>query len=221
MNKLVLYAAVCLMAVSIMPAEAQDWARFEKYKDANEAVVTKPKAVLMGDSITEGWFSKRPEFFSENNFLGRGISGQCTSQMVVRFRRDVLDHSPKYVVILAGINDIAENNGFATGVENVFGNIVSMCEIAKANKIKPVLCTTTPATGIPWRKEVTNVQEKVLKLNEMIREYAKANHYPLVEYYNALVQPDGNFLPAHSGDGIHPTAEGYAEMEKILLKVLK
>ena len=111
--------------------EHKDWAKFFRYEQANAAVTVKPRAVFMGDSITDNWLKMDGNFFYVNNFQGRGISGQTTSHMLVRFRRDVLDLEPKYVVILAGTNDIALNNGLIT-LENILGNIQSMCELAKA-----------------------------------------------------------------------------------------
>ena len=196
-----------------------DWAAFGRYSKANEAVSARPYAVLMGDSITDGWLSQDPGFFADYNLAGRGISGQVTSHMLVRFRRDVVDLHPKYVVILAGINDIARNNGYIS-LENTFGNIVSMCEIARANKIKPVLCTLVPSGRIIWRPAITDTKEQVAALNAMIREYAAANHYKLVDYAAVLAGPDGVVPAELSGDSVHPNMQGYKVMEDALLKVL-
>jgi lysophospholipase L1-like esterase len=110
MKRLITLAAVCLMAISAN-AQQKEWANFKRFKEANAEVTTAPKAVFMGDSITEGWARIDADFFKNNNFVGRGISGQVTSQMLVRFRQDVLELNPKYVVIMAGTNDIALNNG--------------------------------------------------------------------------------------------------------------
>ena len=174
----------------------------------------------MGDSITDGWFSQDPDFFKNNNLLGRGISGQVTSHMVVRFRRDVVDHHPKYVVILAGINDIARNNGYIS-LEDTFGNIVSMCEIAKANKIKPVLCTLVPSAYIRWRPAIKDTKEQVARLNAMIKEYAKAKHYKVVDYATVLGDANGETRADLSGDSVHPNLAGYKLMEEALMKVIK
>ena len=154
--------------------QAQDWAKFDRYAEQNAKVTVKPKVVFMGDSITEGWAKEDPGFFTDNNFIGRGISGQTTSHMLVRFRRDVIDLAPKYVVILAGTNDIAENSG-KIDMEKTFANIVTMCDIAKANKIKPVICSVIPATAFYWHPDVTGAAEKIIRLNSMLEEYAKAN----------------------------------------------
>lgn len=199
-------------------ASAQDWAHFGRYEKSNSEVTKAPKAVLMGDSITDLWASKDPEFFSANNFIGRGISGQTTSQMLVRFRRDVLDLSPKYVLILAGTNDIAKNNGDIT-LENILGNIMSMCELAKSNKIKPVICSVLPADRYGWRPGMTPAED-IVKLNQMLKEYADSQRILYIDYHSAL-KNENNGLPQEYGpDGVHPSIAGYKIMEDILLKAL-
>ncbi len=215
-----LAATLCAFSAIAQDLPDNDWANFNRYAKANSEVTVKPLAVLMGDSITDGWFSKDPDFFKDNNLLGRGISGQVTSHMVARFRRDVVDHHPKYVVILAGINDIARNNGYIS-VENTFGNIVSMCEIAKANKIKPVLCTLVPSAYIKWRPALKDTKEQVAKLNTMIKEYAKAKHYKLVDYATVLADANGETRADLSGDSVHPNLDGYKLMEEALMKVIR
>ena len=201
-------------------ANAQDWANFSRYENANTEVTTTTKAVFMGDSITDGWAAQDQDFFTSNNFLGRGISGQTTSHMLVRFRRDVIDHNPKYVVILAGTNDIAKNNG-EISLENIVGNIVSMCELAKANKIKPVICSVLPVKQYKWRPEVTDCAERIIRLNSMLKEYAQKNKCMYVDYHSAMKDED-NGLPAKwSYDGVHLNGEGYDIIENIILKALK
>lgn len=197
---------------------AQDWAKFNRYEKANAEVTVKPHAVLMGDSITDFWVRDDAEFFTENNLIGRGISGQTTSQMLVRFRKDVIDLSPKYVVILAGTNDIAKNNGDIT-LDNILGNLMSMCELAKANGIKPVLCSILPAAAYRWRPEVKPAQE-IIKLNEMIRKYAKENKIPYVDYHSALADEQGGLPEQYAADGVHPNPYCYEVMEKIILEYL-
>jgi lysophospholipase L1-like esterase len=140
--------------------------------------------------------------------------------MLVRFRRDVIDLKPKYVVILAGINDIARNDGYIS-IENTFGNLVSMCELARANKIKPVLCTLLPSYRFPWRPAIKDVREQVESLNSMIREYARRNRIKLVDYAPLLADGEGNTRKDLSGDSVHPNLDGYKIMEEALLKVLK
>ena len=226
MKKIIIAAAALLFAcafsqtISAQDLPDNDWANFKRYSKANSEVTAKPKAVLMGDSITDGWFSQDPEFFKANNLLGRGISGQVTSHMLVRFRRDVIDHHPKYVVILAGINDIARNNGYIS-LDDTFGNIVSMCELAKANKIKPILCTLVPSNYIRWRPAITDTKEQVAALNKMIKEYAAKHHYKVVDYATVLADAQGNTRSDLSKDSVHPNLDGYKLMEAALLKALR
>ena len=197
---------------------AQDWAKFGRYAAANDTVKVKPRAVFMGDSITDNWAKKDMDFFTSNNFVGRGISGQTTSHMLVRFRRDVVDLNPKYVVIMAGTNDIALNNGEISH-ENILGNIISMCEIAKANKIKPILCSVLPADRFRWRPQLTPAEDLV-KLNKMIQEYAKSEKIPFVDYHSVL-KDENNALPEkHAADGVHPNIDCYKIMEEIIVKYL-
>ena len=220
--RLILAAALLL---STLPVLGQTWSsdgffHRSRYEAANAEVKTRPVAVLYGDSITDGWAQKDPDFFTDNHFIGRGISGEVTAQMLLRFRHDVLALQPKYVVILAGGNDIAQNNGYTT-MEGAVGNIISMCEIALANGVKPVLCTSTPANRIPWRTDITNPADKVDQLNFMIRAYARAKRLPLVDYWTPLADADRGFPASLASDGIHPTLEGYKLMENLLLDVLR
>jgi len=164
---LLLFMACPLLARS--QGTGEDWARFGKYAEVNKALTAKPKAVLMGDSIFELWASLRPQFFADNNFAGRGISGQTTSQILVRMMEDVVKIGPEYVVILCGINDIALNVGHAPDVRVAAGNVRAMVEIAKANKIRPVLCTLLPSHRIGWRPEVTDTMEQVREFNALIQ----------------------------------------------------
>ena len=214
---------VCVFIIGIlvpMLAVAQnDWANYNRYAEANAQVTEAPKAVLMGDSITDGWPSADPEFFSDNNFVGRGISGQVTSQMLLRFRQDVIDLHPKYVVILAGTNDIAENSG-KIDMEKTFGNIVSMGDLAKANGIKPIICSVIPAASFRWHPHVTGAAEKIVQLNQMLKAYAKENKIKYVDYHSAMKDERGGLPESLAKDGVHPTREGYDIMKNLLLKAL-
>ena len=199
-----------------------DWANYGRYADANvtlNALGASPDVVFMGNSITDGWASQHPAFFEDNNYVGRGIGGQVTAQMLARFRADVIDLEPRVVVILAGTNDIARNQGFVS-IENIAGNIISMAQIARANGIEPVICSVLPAAEYPWRKEITQVPDKVRALNAMLREWARANSATYVDYFSAMAdERDG--LPADlASDGIHPTSAGYDLMEAIIKPVL-
>lgn len=208
--------AACVLATFSLNAQQKDWAQFGRYAEANKTVKIPAKVVFMGNSITDGWWPNDSAFFVSNQYVGRGIGGQTTSEMLVRFRADVINLKPKAVVILAGINDIAQNNGYIS-LENVFGNIVSMAELAKINGIKPILCSVLPAYEFPWRPGLEPAG-KVIKLNEMIKEYAGKNKLRYVDYYSALVDERGGLPEKYSKDGVHPTLEGYKIMESIVKK---
>lgn len=219
--KHILFSIAVIFAALPLSAQNADWARFGTYAEANSSVTVKPKAVLLGDSITEGWARQDPDFFSKNNFLGRGISGQTTSQILVRMRQDVVNLHPKYVVILCGINDIALNGGHAVDVEAAVGSIKSMCDIARANKIKPIICSLLPSYKFHWRPSVTDCYEKVLQFNELLKSYAKEQHLKYVDYFTLLSGEDGKIRPEYSKDTVHPTLEGFKAMEGYLLEFLK
>ncbi|HIX75382.1 MAG TPA: SGNH/GDSL hydrolase family protein [Candidatus Parabacteroides intestinipullorum] len=208
-----------LMATSVSAqTEKGDWAQFGRYADANKRVTTPAKVVFMGNSITDGWWPKDSTFFINNNFLDRGISGQTTSEMLVRFRQDVINLKPKAVVILAGINDIAHNNGVIS-LENVFGNIVSMAELARYNKITPIICSVLPAYDFPWRRGM-NPAPKVIELNKMLKAYADKEGLTYVDYHSAM-KDERDGLPKNlASDEVHPTLEGYKIMEKIVLEAI-
>ncbi len=199
---------------------AGDWAAFGRYAEANKNVKQAPMLVIMGDSITDFWPNRTSsDFFNKNNIVGRGISGQVTSQMLVRFRRDVLDLKPKYVAILAGTNDIAQNQGYISA-ENIVGNIISMVEIARANKIKPIVCSILPAAKYPWRPEIQSVP-MVQKINQMLKDYCKKHKVKYIDFYTPMADENNGLPKKYANDGIHPTSDGYAVMEKVLLENLK
>ena len=208
MKKILFALALCFVATGVMAQDKKtDWAQFYRYEKANAEVTAQPDAVFMGNSITDGWARQDPEFFKKNNFVGRGISGQTSSEMLVRFRRDVLDLNPKCVVILSGTNDIARNNGFISP-ENTLGNIISMCELAKANGIKVILCSITPTSVFRWRKEIEPAQ-LIRDLNKMLEAYAKeAGHY-FLNYHPALTDEKGGLPEKWSNDTCHPNLTCY------------
>jgi lysophospholipase L1-like esterase len=211
-----------ILLFTIRAASAQYWANIKKYNEANSKVpppATGEKwVVFMGDSITDFWINNDSSFFSGKPYFDRGISGQTTGQMLVRFREDVVNLQPSVVVILAGINDIAENNG-PSKLEDVFGNIVSMAELAKANHIKVVLSSILPAFSFPWRPSIDPVS-KVKALNEMIKDYADKNNIVYLDYFTAMADARSG-LPANlSKDGVHPNLEGYKVMEPLAEKAI-
>ena len=203
-------------------SNAQDWANLKQFQKGN-AELTIPKSgdhriVFMGNSITEGWLRIRPEFFVGKPYVNRGISGQTTPQMLLRFRQDVINLRPSVVVILAGVNDIAGNTGPST-IEMIAGNIFSMAELAKANNIKVVLCPVLPAFDFPWRPGLEPA-EKVVKLNTIIKSYAKKNNIVYVDYFTAMVNESNGLKKEFGSDGIHPNATGYLIMEPLLENAL-
>lgn len=191
--KQALLVAGCLLATTTLFAQTEkgDWAQFGRYAKANKTVKVPSNVVFMGNSITDGWWPADSIFFIQNNFVDRGISGQTTSEMLVRFRQDVINLKPKAVVILAGINDIAHNNG-VIALENVFGNLVSMAELAKANHIKVIFCSVLPAYDFPWRPGM----QPAVRLSSSIRikEYADKNDLTYVDYHSAM-KDERNGLP--------------------------
>ncbi len=203
----------------------QDWANLNKYQKNNEElkeIIEPNRVVFMGNSITEGWSFFNKNFFIENPFVNRGISGQTTPQMLIRFKSDVVNLSPKSVVILAGINDIAGNTG-PISIENTAENIISMAEIALANNIRVFICSTLPALDFPWSPGL-NPSSKVIKLNKILKDYCKNKNLEYVDYYSFMSDENGGLkVPEYTSadDLVHPNKAGYNVMEKIILKVLK
>lgn len=225
LKKLVLCATAIGFSALTLLADNKDWGQIERYDAANKAILAdkgrKVRVVFIGNSITDNWAAWRPEFFDSHNFVGRGISGQTSYQFLVRFREDVINLSPEVVVINVGTNDIAENTG-PYNEDRTFGNIQSLVELARANGIKVILTTVLPAKAFGWRPSVTDGPDKIKRLNNRIARYAAVNNIPFVDYYTALVAPDGISLPAElSGDGVHPTHAGYEIMESTVLPVIE
>lgn len=221
---LLLAAAFLLAAGTALKAQEQqpedkDWPRFSYYAENNKLVKDRPVAVLFGDSITRNWEKNDYAWLRSHGFLGRGIGGQTTMHMLARFRPDVIELNPEYVVILAGINDIARNNGYIK-VENIMKNLISMVELAQAHGIKPVMCTVLPAAEIGWRKRIGDPRLSIDSLNVLITAYAGANAIPLVDYHSVMQTPDGALHPDYVTDAVHPNLAGYKVMEAELLKVL-
>ena len=223
-------AFVCLAAVvlpiimssAIHAADNRDWAQFNRYAEANAALNSNPDVVFMGNSITDFWPGKSPEFWADNaGFVGRGISGQTTCEMLVRFRQDVINLHPRVVVILAGINDIARNNGKISLV-NVLGNLKSMTELARAHGIKVALCSVVPCSRFPWRPEIKPAM-LVKHLNGMIEQYVAglaSDEVVYVDYYTPMANAEGGLDADLADDGCHPTPKGYAIMERVVLEAL-
>jgi lysophospholipase L1-like esterase len=169
----------------------------------------------MGNSITEEWKKIDSSFFANRSYINRGISGQTSSQMLVRFRQDVILLQPKVVVISAGTNDIAENSG-PISLENVLNNIIAMCDMAKANNIRVVLTSVLPAKAFSWRKQLEPAP-KIIALNKMIKEYATSKNLVYVDYHSAMATSDGGLKSSFSKDGVHPNLMGYKVMEPLVV----
>lgn len=197
-----------------------DWPNLRRYRDENKKVglpsANENRVVFMGNSITDGWINASPEFFSKNPYLDRGISGQTTPQMLIRFRQDVINLKPKVVVILAGINDIAGNTG-PSSMEMIEDNLMSMAQLAKSNGIKVVMCSITPAVAFPWRPGINPV-EKIAAINKWMKNYTAKNNFVFVDYFDAMADEKRGLPPDLSKDGVHPTEAGYKIMEPLAVK---
>lgn len=199
--------------------EDKDWAQFYRYAGKNDSLTMAPTVVFMGNSITDNWAKMRPDFFEKHNIAGRGISGQVSSQMLVRFHSDVVNLHPNAVVILSGTNDIARNNGYIT-LEHICDNIKSMCQLAKYNGIVPIIASVLPCAGYSWRKDLSPAKD-IKALNEMLKEYAEKNGFVYVDYYSMLVDKQGGLPECYTKDGCHPNEDAYKIMEEIVLKAIK
>lgn len=200
-----------------------DWANLNRYKEENLNLGlpadNEYRIVFMGNSITEGWLQLDPDFFKDKPYINRGISGQTTPQMLVRFRQDVVNLKPKVVVILAGTNDIAGNTGPST-LEMIADNIASMAEIAKANNIKVILCSVLPAYDYPWKPGL-NPANKIVELNKWIKDYSIKNEIVYADYFSAMVDENNGLRKEYSEDGVHPNLRGYKVMAPIIENVIQ
>ena len=167
------------------------------------------RVVFFGDSITYGW-ARDKSFFPGKNYIGRGIGGQTTMQMLIRFRADVIDLHPKIVVILAGTNDIAQNSG-AESPKLIQDDLQSMAELAVANHITPILSSILPTNEYPWRKGL-QPGTKVIEMNKWIESYCQQNHIVFLNYYPAMVDDTQGMRAELTIDGVHPNPAGYALM---------
>ncbi len=203
-------------------SHAQDWANLKQFQKGN-AELTNPKSgenriVFMGDSITNNWFGIRSDFFVGKPYINRGISGQTTPQMLLRFRQDVINLKPSAVVILAGTNDVAGNTGPST-IETIAGNIISMAELAEANNIKIVISSVLPVFDFPWNQGLAPAK-KIIKLNALIKSYALKHNIVFVDYFTAMADDSNGLKKEFGDDGVHPNAAGYSMMEPLLESAL-
>jgi acyl-CoA thioesterase-1 len=221
MSNLRRLTAACLVALAATSLHAQvpnaDWAQLAKYRAANAALSApapgENRVVFMGNSITEGWATHFDSLFPGKPYVGRGISGQTTPQMLVRFRQDVIALEPKVVVILGGTNDIAGNTGPST-LEMIEDNLASMTELAKANGIRVVLASVLPAADYPWRRGL-DPAPKIVALNAWIKRYAERAGAVYLDLHTPMADEHHGMKRELSNDGVHPNSAGFALMSPI------
>lgn len=187
---------------------------WEDNEKLNNTEKTGKRVIFIGNSITEYWKNERPAFFEENGYINRGIEGNTTAQMLLRFRRDVINLKSDVVVINGGINDIAESIGTYYS-EFTFNNIKSMVDLAKANNIEVVLASVLPSDKIYWNSMITDVSQRVDSLNILIKKYSEDNNIPYIDYNSLMRDENGGLKVEYSEDGLHPNTEGYKVMERI------
>ncbi len=199
-----------------MESQLRDWPNLARYREANAKLGApdegEPRVVFLGDSITQAW--DLSVFFKGKPYVNRGVSGQTTPQILLRFRQDVLALKPEIVVILAGTNDIAENTG-PTTLGMIEDNLKSMAELARGNRVRPILASVLPAAVYPWRPEIHPI-EKILALNQWMKEYAATEGIGYLDYYSAMVNDQHGLKAEFGGDGVHPNAAGYTIMAPLV-----
>ena len=218
---------LCLLTSLCSQAQIQvvDAAQFNRYATENNAIPPRQKnekrVVFIGNSIIECWQKEHPDFFTKNGYINRGIGGQTSYTVLLRFRTDAINLNPTTIVLEVGGNDIATGNDYYDE-DRTFANIVTMADLARANGINIVLTSLLPAASYPWNTAVTDVPDKIENLNRRIRAYAAANAIPYADYYTPLVHPGDRALPiTFSDDGVHPNTSGYALMEPVVQAILK
>ncbi|MEG9436641.1 SGNH/GDSL hydrolase family protein [Edaphobacter sp. HDX4] len=208
--------------LAAMQKKLDDWPQLARYRDANASLPAvsagEKRVVFYGDSITDAWAQKPDEFFPGKPYVGRGISGQTTPQMLVRFQQDVVHLKPAVVVILAGTNDIAGNTGPSTP-QMIEDNFESMIEIAKANNIKVIVSSILPADHYSWRAGVQPA-EQIRQMNTKLKELCQRDGLVYLDYYSAMANANGGLDPDLARDGVHPTSKGYAIMSPLAEKAI-
>ena len=194
-----------------------DWSNLKYYDQKNLDLLSDNrgnKIVFMGDSITEGWAEIKPEFFLNENYVNRGIGGQTTPQMLVRFRQDVIDLKPKVVVILAGTNDIAGNTG-PSSVKMITDNLFTMSDIALQNNVKVVLCSILPVFKYPWNEKIIEPFKIIININKILKKYALNNNIYYIDYYSHMVDNRPGLKLKYTTDEVHLNKVGYELMSQI------
>tara|TARA_B110000438_G_C15806724_1_gene647740 strand:+ start:1212 stop:1901 length:690 start_codon:yes stop_codon:yes gene_type:complete len=195
----------------------QDWPNLGFYQQDNLKLRSKSsigRVVFMGDSITEGWAQLDPDFFSKPNYINRGIGGQTTPQMLIRFKPDVLDLEPSLIFLLAGTNDIAGNTGYST-IKMITDNLFSMAELAKVNGIKVVLSSILPVYNYPWNENIIKPYKTISKINNLMKDYVHKNSLLYIDYFSNMVNNKEGLKSEYTTDGVHPSEGGYKVMSKI------
>ncbi|GHV63266.1 lipase [Bacteroidia bacterium] len=202
--------------------EAADFGRYHKDNQIanNAANQGACRVVFIGNSITDIWVDAHPNFFKDNAFIGRGIGGQTSPQLLLRFRQDVINLHPQAVVINIGTNDIAENAG-PYSPQLTLDCIHSMAELAHANGIKVILASVTPAAEYPWRREIKDVVAKIEALNAKIKALAEAHNFAYLDYHTHMRDAKGGMIQEYTGDGVHVTNAGYTVMEKLAKELIE
>lgn len=212
--KKLLFVSLFINTLYMLPLQAQDWANLAYFSEANAALSasgkTGPRVIFMGNSITKGWPEFVPAFWDNPAYINRGISGQTTPQMLVRFRADVLAHRPDVVVLLAGTNDIAGNTGPMT-LEETFGHIQSMAALARLQGAEVVLSAVLPVYDYAWKPGLAPAQ-KIVRLNGMLRSLAEKEGYGYIDYHSAMADERMGLKPELTYDGVHPNEAGYRVM---------
>jgi len=204
-------------------AKETDWANNNYYKEANLKLkaysADKKRVVFMGDSITENWGILKPEFFSQTKFINRGISGQTSPQMLIRFRSDAIELEPSIIIILAGTNDIAGNTG-PTTIKMISNNIISMSELALSHNIKVIISSVLPIYSYNW-SDVKEPNKKVIDLNKILYDYATKKNLPFLDYYSSMVDNRPGLKKEFSDDEVHPNKVAYEVMSDLALKAIR
>ena len=194
-------------------------------KEDSQKEVYKYEAVFIGDSITANWRNTEkgghPEFFTSNNFLAMGYSGKTTAGLMKLFKASVINEKPRQVVILAGINDVAQNDGEYVSNEKIVENLAWMANEAAKNGIRVVLCSVTPSTAFWWSKEISHPEKTIVELNKLIKALAEEKGYGYADYHSALKDGSGGISSSYSNDAVHPNQAGYTVMENIILPILQ
>ena len=200
-----------------------DWPNLSRYQDENRSVGLpekgKQRVVFMGDSITEEWSNLYPDYFDMKGYINRGIGGQTTPQMLIRFKPDVIDLEPDIVVILAGTNDIAGNTG-PSNVKMITDNIFSMAELARAHQIKVVLSSILPVFEYEWAKEIKDVPATIDSVNDELKKYVNDHGLVYLDYFSSMVDERKGLNKDYTYDGVHPNQDGYILMSSLAEKVL-